>query len=87
MILVTGGAGFIGSNFVLGWLDQGDDPIVNLDKLHGAHCGREERLIPVLGAIRASTLLDAAHFDDTTEKRQGLKLACPPPNSNPWPDH
>jgi dTDP-glucose 4,6-dehydratase len=32
-ILVTGGAGFIGSNFVLDWLDQVGSPIVNLDKL------------------------------------------------------
>lgn len=33
MILVTGGAGFIGSNFVLDWLAQSDEKIVNLDKL------------------------------------------------------
>ncbi len=33
MILVTGGAGFIGSNFVLDWLQQSFDPVVNLDKL------------------------------------------------------
>ena len=33
MIFVTGGAGFIGSNFVLDWLAQSDEPIVNLDKL------------------------------------------------------
>lgn len=33
MILVTGGAGFIGSNFVVDWLQQLDEPIVNLDKL------------------------------------------------------
>ena len=33
MIFVTGGAGFIGSNFVLDWLAQGDEPVVNLDKL------------------------------------------------------
>ena len=33
MILVTGGAGFIGANFVLDWLDCNDEPIVNLDKL------------------------------------------------------
>ncbi len=32
-ILVTGGAGFIGSNFVLDWLAQGAEPLVNLDKL------------------------------------------------------
>jgi len=33
MILVTGGAGFIGSNFVLDWLAAGNEPIVNLDVL------------------------------------------------------
>jgi dTDP-glucose 4,6-dehydratase len=32
-ILVTGGAGFIGSNFVIDWLGQSDEAIVNLDKL------------------------------------------------------
>ena len=32
-ILVTGGAGFIGSNFVLDWLKLADSPVVNLDKL------------------------------------------------------
>jgi len=33
MLLVTGGAGFIGSNFVLSTLQAGGEPIVNLDKL------------------------------------------------------
>jgi len=33
MILVTGGAGFIGSNFVLDWFGQCGEPVVNLDKL------------------------------------------------------
>jgi dTDP-glucose 4,6-dehydratase len=33
MIIVTGGAGFIGSNFVLDWLAQSQEPVVNLDKL------------------------------------------------------
>ncbi len=33
MILVTGGAGFIGSNFVLDWLAASDEPVVTLDKL------------------------------------------------------
>ena len=32
-ILVTGGAGFIGSNFVLDWLAQSEETLVNLDKL------------------------------------------------------
>ena len=33
MLLVTGGAGFIGSNFVLDWIAQSNEPLVNLDKL------------------------------------------------------
>lgn len=33
MIVVTGGAGFIGSNFVLDWCAGTDEPVVNLDKL------------------------------------------------------
>jgi dTDP-glucose 4,6-dehydratase len=33
MILVTGGAGFIGSNFVLDWLGQSSEQVINLDKL------------------------------------------------------
>ncbi|CUI80656.1 dTDP-glucose 4,6-dehydratase [Achromobacter xylosoxidans] len=32
-IIVTGGAGFIGSNFVLDWLAQSDEPVITLDKL------------------------------------------------------
>ena len=32
-VLVTGGAGFIGSNFVHAWLSQQDEALVNLDKL------------------------------------------------------
>lgn len=33
MILVTGGAGFIGSNFILDWISNNSEPIINLDKL------------------------------------------------------
>src|SRR6478736_10104467 len=33
MILVTGGAGFIGSNFVHAWLGSTSEPVLNLDKL------------------------------------------------------
>lgn len=33
MIFVTGGAGFIGGNFVIDWLAHSGEPVVNLDKL------------------------------------------------------
>ncbi|MFZ9627375.1 MAG: dTDP-glucose 4,6-dehydratase, partial [Burkholderiaceae bacterium] len=33
MIIVTGGAGFIGSNFVLDWLTASDEPVLVLDSL------------------------------------------------------
>ena len=33
MILVTGGAGFIGSNFILHWLESTNEAVVNLDKM------------------------------------------------------
>ncbi|MEO7623411.1 MAG: GDP-mannose 4,6-dehydratase, partial [Gallionella sp.] len=42
MILVTGGAGFIGSNFVLDWCAQSDEAVVNLDKL--TYAGNLENL-------------------------------------------
>lgn len=42
MILVTGGAGFIGSNFVLDWLAQSDEPVINLDLL--TYAGNLENL-------------------------------------------
>lgn len=32
-ILVTGGAGFIGSNFILDWLSHSNEPVINLDLL------------------------------------------------------
>ena len=42
MILVTGGAGFIGSNFVIDWLAQSGEGVVNLDKL--TYAGNLENL-------------------------------------------
>lgn len=41
-ILVVGGAGFIGTNFILDWLAADDEPIVNLDKL--SYAGSAENL-------------------------------------------
>ena len=45
-ILVTGGAGFIGGNFVLDWLTLGDEPVVNLDRL--TYAGNLETLQNVM---------------------------------------
>jgi dTDP-glucose 4,6-dehydratase len=44
-ILVTGGAGFIGSNFVLQWLKEEKSPVVVLDKL--TYAGNRENLASV----------------------------------------
>ena len=45
MIFVTGGAGFIGSNFVLQWLANQNEPVLNLDKL--TYAGNPENLASV----------------------------------------
>lgn len=49
-ILVTGGAGFIGANFVLDWLANGNEPVVNLDKL--TYAGNLQTLSSLLGDER-----------------------------------
>jgi dTDP-glucose 4,6-dehydratase len=50
MILVTGGAGFIGGNFVLDWLAGSSEPVVNLDKL--TYAGNLETLASLKGDSR-----------------------------------
>jgi dTDP-glucose 4,6-dehydratase len=64
MILVTGGAGFIGANFVLDWLAQSDEAVINLDILSYAGnlenlsaLAEDERHIFVKGDIGDSTLV------------------------------
>ena len=60
-ILVTGGAGFIGSHFVLDWFDTVGTPLVNLDKLTyyglstGAYLGNI--LLAVESRIKVAVLL------------------------------
>ncbi|MEO7741375.1 MAG: dTDP-glucose 4,6-dehydratase [Usitatibacter sp.] len=46
-LLVTGGAGFIGSNFVLDWMRAESAPVVNLDKL--TYAGNPANLATVPG--------------------------------------
>ena len=50
MILVTGGAGFIGSNFVLDWLGGSVEPVLTLDKL--TYAGNHENLASLQGDNR-----------------------------------
>jgi dTDP-glucose 4,6-dehydratase len=45
MLLVTGGAGFIGSNFVLNWLAHHQEPVINLDVL--TYAGNLENLASI----------------------------------------
>jgi dTDP-glucose 4,6-dehydratase len=47
MILVTGAAGFIGANFVLDWVAQSEEAVVNLDKL--TYAGNPENLASLQG--------------------------------------
>ena len=49
-ILITGGAGFIGSNFVLDWLARSDETVINLDKL--TYAGNLENLATLRGDAR-----------------------------------
>ena len=50
MILVTGGAGFIGANFVLDWIEKVGEPVVNLDAL--TYAGNLESLTSLTGEAR-----------------------------------
>ncbi|WP_020654753.1 dTDP-glucose 4,6-dehydratase [Massilia niastensis] len=49
-ILVTGGAGFIGANFVLDWLAHSGETVVNLDKL--TYAGNLQNLVSLEGDAR-----------------------------------
>lgn len=50
MLMVLGGAGFIGANFVLDWLDHVGEPMVNVDKL--TYAGNLENLASLQGDVR-----------------------------------
>lgn len=50
MIFVTGGAGFIGSNFVLDWLQSAGESVLNVDKL--TYAGNLGTLEPLHGNVK-----------------------------------
>jgi dTDP-glucose 4,6-dehydratase len=72
MILVTGGAGFIGSNFVLDWLAETGEPVVNLDKL--TYAGNLGNLEPVAKDARhefvRGDIGDSALVDELLRSRR-----------------
>jgi dTDP-glucose 4,6-dehydratase len=58
-ILVTGGAGFIGSNFILQWIEREGTPVINLDKL--TYAGNLRNLL----SVSSSPLYTFVHGDIT----------------------
>lgn len=73
-ILVTGGAGFIGSSFVIDWVANTTEPVINLDKLTYADD------LEHLARIQNNQLNSFVQYDQfiaALENRQGLKVACP----------
>ncbi len=72
MILVTGGAGFIGSNFILDWLAEHDEPVVNVDKL--TYAGNPANLASLSGDGRyvfvRADVADAAAMADVLRRHR-----------------
>jgi len=53
---ITGGAGFIGSNFVLDWLNQSDEPVINLAKL--TYAGNLEKMAQAVELMEETVAAD-----------------------------
>jgi dTDP-glucose 4,6-dehydratase len=73
MLLVTGGAGFIGSNFILDWMRRCDEPVVNLDKL--TYAGNLQNLAEVIG--HPSHVFVRADIGDTEAVARALDAHAP----------
>jgi dTDP-glucose 4,6-dehydratase len=71
-ILVTGGAGFIGSNFVLDWMALEKDAVINLDKL--TYAGNAQNLTQLEGDPRhvfvRGDIADSALVDELLERHR-----------------
>lgn len=69
-ILVTGGCGFIGSNFVLDWLVHSNETVINLDKL--TYAGNPNNLVSLEDDDRyvfeKGDICDASFFEKLLEK-------------------
>jgi dTDP-glucose 4,6-dehydratase len=72
MILVTGGAGFIGANFILNWLNQSDETVINVDKL--TYAGNLNNLISLKDDARhifvQADINDGALISELLEKHR-----------------
>ncbi|HEY1291370.1 MAG TPA: dTDP-glucose 4,6-dehydratase [Burkholderiales bacterium] len=73
MLLVTGGAGFIGSNFILSSLEIADEPVVNFDKL--TYAGNLHNLDALRGDARHVFL--RGDLCDRTVVKQALERYRP----------
>ena len=84
MILVTGGAGFIGANFVLDWLAIADEPVVNLDAL--TYAGNLESLRSLEGDPRhvfvRGDICDRALLDRLLTKHRPRGRECCGPHGS-----
>jgi dTDP-glucose 4,6-dehydratase len=74
-VLVTGGAGFIGSNFILQWMEREDAPLVNLDKL--TYAGNPKNL----AAISSDPRYLFVHGDICDRPHTRELLACHRPQA------
>lgn len=72
-ILVTGGAGFIGSNFILDWMAHAGTPLINLDKL--TYAGNLKNLEPV--SANTSYRFECGDIADRSLVRSLLQEAQP----------
>lgn len=72
LIVVTGGAGFIGSNFILQWISSEQSRVVNLDKL--TYAGNLHNLRPVENhpkyAFEHGDVLDRDFIQDLLRRHQ-----------------